>query len=62
MIADKNRRIQPWPALKYGTGIVVGLADRAPSGQGLVQLASEYLALVVVDHIWPNAAKLGTGP
>lgn len=54
VVAGKDWRIQTWPALKYDAGIVVGLADRSPSGQGVVQLTSEYLTLVVVDHIWPG--------
>lgn len=55
VVAGKDWMTQTWPALTYyGAGIVVGLADRSPSGQGVVQLAREYSALVVVDHIGPG--------
>jgi hypothetical protein len=54
VIAGKNRRAQTWPALKDGARIVVCLADCSSGGQGVVQLAGEFLALVVADHIWPG--------
>jgi hypothetical protein len=54
VVAGKNRRGQTWPSLKDGVRVVVGLADRSSDGQGVVQLASEYSALVVVDRIRPG--------